>query len=301
MLTKVNNEKKYNPQLGFTLIELIVVIAIMGILVLVTVPVYTNYIEDARLAYDNVSVKTLNDATYLYALDTEKSTKEIFAGVASDVNKIGSLLSRGYISAIPVPKHKDSAFLFSQETGLWSLTSTSFSSDFTSLLNTKTLNGEWGIKDGKITATKTADNDLLLLNTDGTDYSIKVDATYLSGGACRSGYGIYYRATDSPTISGYCFQFDPGAQNSFLVNKFTDRNESPAFQKVSMVKVMADGFNIKALHSVEIDVVGTRHVIKVDGITVFDFTDDSFTTGSVGLRTWNDTAAQFSKATVTKS
>ena len=98
---------KYKPQSGFTLIELIVVIAILGVMAAVVVPNYIKYIDSARLASDKVSVKTLNDATFMYATDNGKLTTEVFSSVLTDGSKMGLLLDGGYIGAIPTPKQKN--------------------------------------------------------------------------------------------------------------------------------------------------------------------------------------------------
>lgn len=291
---------KNNQQSGFTIIELIVVIAILGVMAAFIVPNYIEYIDTARLASDKASVKTLNDATLMYATDNGKYTTQVFSGVSSDSDKMMLLLGGGYIGAIPTPKRNNTVFMFSQSNGLWALsTNVVFYSDFSSISNVKSLTGTWDTINGQLTPTKTGENRALFQNTSGTDYNIKIEAKYLSGSASQSGYGVYYRATDSANISGYCFQFDPGAGNSFTVRKVTNGKEAAAFQSESMSKIFPSGFDITATHNIEIEVIGTQHVIKVDGTQVLNFTDSTFTEGSVGVRTWSNSKTQFSESTVT--
>jgi len=128
---------------------------------------------------------------------------------------------------------------------------------------------------------------------------VQLRAALTSAKPGSSGYGIYYRATDSAAISGYCFQYDPGAGNRFVVKKVTNGTESSSFQTVSMSKVMGSRFDIAASHNIEISVAGDNHIITVDGIKVMDFNGSTFISGSVGVRSWNDSKVQISNINVT--
>ena len=53
---------KHRPDAGFTLVELIVVIAILAILAGVSVPAYTGYIKRAEEAKDQLLIAAVNEA-----------------------------------------------------------------------------------------------------------------------------------------------------------------------------------------------------------------------------------------------
>jgi prepilin-type N-terminal cleavage/methylation domain-containing protein len=292
-------------QKGFTLIELVVVIAIIGVLSLLIVPNVFSYVESARVAYDNANVKILNNATALLAAELDTSTIELFDGIDSDTEKMEFLLDRGYLSDIPTPKSENARYLFSMINGVWSFNNAFlFYSDFTTNDNIIDLyNKGFKVINGVLMPTTSGENRALFSGTNDTDYNIKIDAKYSTSSSSQTGYGIYYRATNAGTdktaVSGYCFQFDPGAGSLFTVRKVVNGKESSAFQSIPMKTIFPSGFDIKANHNIEIDVVGTRQIIKVDGVQVFDFNDSTFTQGSVGVRTWNNSTTQFGEATIT--
>ncbi len=80
--------RKLNTNKGFTIIELIVVIAILAILAAIISPQAFEFIERGRIAADQTTVRTLNNLTALYRItapssdpfkDTSKTNSELIA------------------------------------------------------------------------------------------------------------------------------------------------------------------------------------------------------------------------------
>lgn len=74
----MKNEKKLNNK-GFSLVELIIVIAIMAVLIAVLAPQYMRYVERGRAASDRDNVQAVVSALQVHAVDTE-ATNAIVAG-----------------------------------------------------------------------------------------------------------------------------------------------------------------------------------------------------------------------------
>lgn len=66
----MKNKKKLNNK-GFSLVELIIVIAIMAVLIAVLAPQYMRYVERGRAASDRDNVQAIVSALQVHAVDTE--------------------------------------------------------------------------------------------------------------------------------------------------------------------------------------------------------------------------------------
>ena len=68
-----NSKYKYDSQTGFTLIELMIVVTIIGILAAIAIPAYRSYIADAQSSACMSEVKRYSIQVYLAINDPEAS------------------------------------------------------------------------------------------------------------------------------------------------------------------------------------------------------------------------------------
>lgn len=113
---------------GFTLIETIVVILILGILAVVIYPVYTSYIDKARIAEDKLSLGILNDATKLYYVYAPSPNPFETVG-NSNTALLQALISAALLSEIAEPAQKDVSFVWDFGEDVWLLDSNNVSED----------------------------------------------------------------------------------------------------------------------------------------------------------------------------
>lgn len=98
--------KKNMAKKGFTLIELIIVIAILGILAMVAIPKFANYRESARISADIATAKTLAS---MAAVEVAEGTAD-----ASVSDNVVANLDSG---TMPVAQLKKTIFVITVSSG----------------------------------------------------------------------------------------------------------------------------------------------------------------------------------------
>jgi prepilin-type N-terminal cleavage/methylation domain-containing protein len=97
---------------GFSLVELIVVIAIMAVLVGIIAPIFLNSVEKSRRVVDDANVSMLNRVTQVYAVNEEKELPDIFEGINTDDDRMGELVDKNYITKAAEPMVTDVEFIW---------------------------------------------------------------------------------------------------------------------------------------------------------------------------------------------
>lgn len=116
--------KSHNYISGFTLIEIIVVILILGVLAAVAVPMYIAYIDKARASNDNSSLNTLNDATSVYYAGDPSPNLFKVTGTSNDT-LMQTLVNAELLSELPEPEQKSGSFIWDFDSEVWLLSSLS--------------------------------------------------------------------------------------------------------------------------------------------------------------------------------
>ena len=88
---KLLNKKKNNK--GFTLVELVIAIAILAILVGLLAPQYTKYVEKSRKSADASNLDEMVKAVQVYAADAENEVKTV-TGATITLGKDGTTVAK---------------------------------------------------------------------------------------------------------------------------------------------------------------------------------------------------------------
>ena len=94
--------KKLNTKAGFTLAELLIVVAIIAVLVAISIPVFSAQLERSREATDVANIRSAYAEIMTYAIDDETTA----ANLTSAVTSSGSITySEGVYTAV-IPAHQ---------------------------------------------------------------------------------------------------------------------------------------------------------------------------------------------------
>ncbi len=106
---------------GFTLVELIVVVAIIAILAGIAVPNFTSMIKRANEGADIANLKVLNEATDIYRISDLIQTDDVFDGINSNATRMQELVNQAWLIEIIEPAQKSVAFLWDIDKQIWVL------------------------------------------------------------------------------------------------------------------------------------------------------------------------------------
>ena len=266
--------RQKGPEDGFTLIELVVALGILAVLAgVVILNIGTFFGEGNKTKTWGVEQHQVSTAAGLYIIEGNVIKQPFTVGPLPLGKKVldtylSGELQYNWIVGTDGSVRPTAAYLFS--------------SDLNSLDGFKSIMGSWVAADGVLSPTGQSENRLVANGGPWDDFTFETTATLVSGNS--SGYGMYYRCTSDPNITGYIFQFDPGLGNQFVVRKVISGQEFPPFQTA----LMPAGFPVNGEHKISVSVQGDHQIIKVDGATVLDFHDNQFTSGTVGTRSWSN-------------
>lgn len=212
---------------GFTLIEILIVIVVMGIIAGFTLVKVDTIISNTRINVDSFNLSTLNDVTEDYAVYYSVNSSDIFDGINSDSERMTALVTNGYLTSPVTAQQSGASFEWNVTDQAWELeggeingyydgTIVNYVFDSDSLDDitgdgTVSIDmSDWSTDDGYLE--NTTGESRIFIPISNSTYIIEVSAALSSGSS--GGYGIFFDTTldgdDATKDNGYVFQFDRG-------------------------------------------------------------------------------------------
>lgn len=112
-------KKNQAKNIGFTLLELLIVLAIIVLLAGVAIPAYMDSKSKAQVAVDKASIRTLNSVTSVYKYAYGRTTGDIFEGFLSDEERMQELVDKGFFENAILPLQPDTSFRWVVDSQVW--------------------------------------------------------------------------------------------------------------------------------------------------------------------------------------
>lgn len=312
---------------GFTLIEILVVIGIIGILTAVAIPSFSSVRENAKIKTDNANLRLLNEATQILAAQENTDLANVFDEIIdnSDTLKVQKLVAKGFLEKSPSPLQDKKTFQWDKKDHTWTLGSASKkwaagglggSEDIVDLLESPLKKGFSKSGSNEIKSS----NGTIFIENDNEEYNISSKAM-LTVGNYPGGYGLFFETSveknedGSPTFNergdikdtGYILQFERGYKKpigGIIVRKRTAGKESDPEVSFKTNSNFAIGSNTDTWWSEEHDIKLeinkipgeiNKKLLKVyiDGDLISnDYTFESNISAQnnyTGFRAWSDT------------
>jgi hypothetical protein len=164
-----------------------------------------------------------------------------------------------------------------------------FQDDFNNLKNWQIVNGNWKSTNGQLCGSG-GEGRIFAPISGANDYVINLNGATMTSG---NGYGLFFRSTNVSSVNGYDFQFDPG-YGGFILRRWVQGAELAP----TVIAKPAAGYNYYSTHNIQVVVQGSTFTALVDGQQVFKTSDTNYTTGGIGLRTWDSTQVCFDSISV---